>query len=267
MKKKNKVIFAIISILILIAIVISCLVANFILSNKAYYKDEKNIFIPIFLYHDIVTEKIAEDYMQTTDAIFKKQITGLQKLGYEFINYDDLIKYNNGEKKLKSKVCLITFDDGLIGNYNILFPLVKELNIPITINIIDSEVGLEGYLSWDQIKEMYASNLINFHSHGKFHSEPFDISTEEYVQQITNAHAHIEENLGETISKVYTYPYGLFEEDKVEALAAAGFVQNLTDNKINKSNTLDLSRLHRAYPLSDSVFTMIVKLFYRSLRY
>jgi hypothetical protein len=41
----------------------------------------------------------------------------------------------------------------------------------------------------------------------------------------------------------------------------------LTDNKINKSKNLDLSRLHRCYPLSDSIFKMTLKIFYRSIRY
>ena len=45
-------------------------------------------------------------------------------------------------------------------------------------------------------------------------------------------------------------------------------INNLkADNKINKSNELYLSGLHRCYPLNDSIYKMWAKIFYRSIRY
>lgn len=69
------------------------------------------------------------------------------------------------------------------------------------------------------------------------------------------------------MTKVFTYPYGLNGEEKIEALEKEGFIQNLTDNRVNQSETLDLSRLHREYPLNDSVAKILLKTFYRSIRY
>lgn len=267
MKKRNKIIISIISILLIIFIAISTFIAVFILSNKEYYKDEKNINIPIFVYHDVVKEKTAEDFMQTTDEIFKKQITGLLDLGYQFISYEDLVAYNNGEKKLKNKVVLLTFDDGLAENYTTLFPIIKELNVPITINLIDAKVGNNGYMNWDQIKEMYASGLVSFHTHGKFHLKASEVDTKTCVENVLSAHKNIEENLDKTILKVFTYPYGVYDEEKISTLEEEGFIQNLTDNKVNDSKTLDLSKLHREYPLNHSVFKILLKTFYRIIKY
>ena len=67
--------------------------------------------------------------------------------------------------------------------------------------------------------------------------------------------------------KVFTYPYGLCTEEHIEALAKEGFIQNLTDNRVNQSNKLDLSRLHRCYPLDNSVLKILLKIQYRSLKY
>ena len=50
-------------------------------------------------------------------------------------------------------------------------------------------------------------------------------------------------------------------------LKKEGYIQNLTDNKINKSKDLDLYRLHRCYPLNDSIYKMMAKIIYRSIRY
>ena len=50
-------------------------------------------------------------------------------------------------------------------------------------------------------------------------------------------------------------------------LKKEGYIHNLTDNKINKSKDLDLYRLHRCYPLNDSIYKMMAKIIYRSIRY
>ena len=57
------------------------------------------------------------------------------------------------------------------------------------------------------------------------------------------------------------------KEEQIENLKKEGYIQNLTDNKINKSKDLDLYRLHRCYPLSDSIYKMMAKIIYRSIRY
>ena len=46
-----------------------------------------------------------------------------------------------------------------------------------------------------------------------------------------------------------------------------GYIQNLTDNKINRSNTLNLAGLHRSYPLNNPVWKIILKIEYRSFKY
>lgn len=269
MKKgmKQKLIISMVVILILIVLIVGGTYIIFICSNHEYYISEKNIDIPIFVYHDIVDKMTGEDYMQTTKENFEKQILGLRKIGYQFIRYDDLIAYSKGEKKINEKSILITFDDGWRGNYEILFPIIKKYNIPIAINIVDNNIGTEGALTWEQIKEMSDSGLVDIFTHSRYHKDANTVPTDQYVQDILYAHNHIEKKLGKKVTKVFTYPYGIKGEEKIEALKKEGFVQNLTDNKINKSKELDLSRLHREYPLNDSVEKILLKTFYRSIRY
>mgnify|MGYP000945169400 CR=1 FL=1 len=50
-------------------------------------------------------------------------------------------------------------------------------------------------------------------------------------------------------------------------LKKEGYIQNLTDTQINQSQDLDLYRLHRCYPLNDSIYKMMAKIIYRSIRY
>lgn len=116
-------------LLILILAIISFLIYEIATVNKTYYIGEKNLQIPVFVYHDIVEDEsqIEYDYMQTTAKQFEKQITGLMKLGYKPISYEDLVAYKNGEKAIPKWSFLITFDDGYIGVYKYAFEIAKKI--------------------------------------------------------------------------------------------------------------------------------------------
>lgn len=73
MKKNNKIIIGIITTIILI--IIAFATYETVTWNKEYYISEKNLEIPIFLYHDIVEnkEQIEYDYMQTDKETSKSK--------------------------------------------------------------------------------------------------------------------------------------------------------------------------------------------------
>lgn len=166
-------------------------------TSKKYFKNEKNIKIPILLYHQISIEKSQRDnyYMCTTAKKFEEQILGLKQLGYTFITYEELIKYNNNELALPEYVVLISFDDGYLDNYENAFPIIKKYNIPISIFVIDNGVGENGYFSWAQAREMEASGLVHIYTHGKVHIPYGDESSDIIEEYISYAHSHLEEEL------------------------------------------------------------------------
>lgn len=256
-------------IAIIAVVVISLFIYDKATINNRYKIGEKNLYIPIFVYHNIVDDEsnVEYDYMQTTKATFEKQIEGLEKSGYEFITYSDLQKYKNGEISLKKKSCIITFDDGYEGVYKNAFPIAKEHGIPFTMFVITDNMNQDGVITWEEAKEMQDSGLVTIASHSINHPDFTGLQTEDAVFNVKKSYEIIEQNIGKQIIKVFTYPYGLYTDEQIKALEDEGYIQNLTDNKINKSNSLDLSRLHRCYPLSDSPTKMKLKMFYRSIRY
>ena len=274
MKNKNNIIKNIVKIIIsLFILAIIAVLGIFIYDratvNNKYSINDENIDIPIWVYHDIVDNEsqIKYDYMQTTKDTFENQIVGLRNLGYKFITYEDLKKFKNNEIKLNKKSCILTFDDGYKGVYKNVFPIAKKYNIPFTAFIITKNMGNTGVFTWEEAKEMQDSGLVTIASHSIDHPEFTKLTTEEAVKNVNDSYKIIEEKLGEQKTKIFTYPYGLYTEEQINQLEKEGYIQNLTDNKINKSKKLDLSRLHRSYPLSDSIFKMILKKNYRSFRY
>lgn len=270
-KKMSKLKKIVLSILLIIILAVTCFIIYEVATVKnTYYIGEKNLQIPIFVYHDIVSTEaeIEYDYMQTTKEQFEKQITGLMKLGYVPISYEDLVEYKQGKKAISKWSFLITFDDGYDGIYENAYEIAKKYNIPMTSFLIDDCVGTDGYYTWQQAKEMNDSGLITIYSHGLTHAQYNKEKKETLVDQTNKAYKNLRKNLNdENLLKVFTYPYGLYTDSQREELKKEGYVQNLTDNRINFSNTLDLSGLHRSYPLNDSVFKIILKIQYRAIRY
>lgn len=264
----KKVFLTILVIGLLIALIALTKIVVFFGDNKEYGIDEKKIDVPIFLYHEVVSIRTKpEPYMQTEMSVFKKQIEDLKKLGYKFISYDDLLAYYNGSKKITNKSVVLTLDDGYLSNYTELYPVLKEMNLHVAINIINDNVGTPNYMTWDQLREMSDSGLVDIYSHGEHHLDATTMNTEDFVKDVVESHKNIEENLGRPVKKIFTYPYGLYNNEKVMALFNAGFIQNLTDNKINHSELLNFSKLHRSYPLSDPVWKILLKVVYRDIRY
>ena len=262
-----KIIISILTIIILLGI--SIYTYDRLTVNNEYLISEKNLEIPIFLYHHIVKEEseIQYDYMQTTEKTFEKQIRGLENLGYHFISYQDLIDYNNGQKKLYKKSCVLTFDDGCKDIYTNAYPILQKYNIHFTMFVVTNAVGADGCASWEELKEMQDSGLALIASHSTNHTEFNKLSVAETLENVDSSYKALEENLGEQKTKIFTYPYGLYSQEQLEPLKEEGYVINLTDNKINKSKDLNLYGLHRCYPLSDSLFKMELKIIYRSIRY
>lgn len=257
-------------LLIIIIAMVGFIIYEIATVNNTYYMGEKNLQIPIFVYHDIVEDEsqVEYDYMQTTAETFEKQITGLMKLGYKPISYQDLLDYKNGEKAIPKWSFLITFDDGYDGVYKYAYEIAKKYNIPMASFEITDTIGIDGYYTWEQARQMHDSGLMSIYLHGYTHAEYNTKSPEELLEETNMAYENLQKELGDTeILKVFTYPYGLYTEGERDTLYKAGYIQNLTDNRINTSNKLDLSGLHRSYPLDDSVFKILLKIHYRTIRY
>ena len=272
MEKNNKILkrtlLSIISIIIVA--IITFVIYEVATVHNTYYRSEKTLQIPIFVYHDLVEDEsqIEFDYMQTTAKRFEEQITGLMNLGYVPISYQDLVDYYNGEKAISKWSFLITFDDGYTGVYKYAYEIAKKYNIPMTSFLIDDCVGIPGYYTWDEAKEMSDSGLISIYSHGLEHLEYDKLPTETLVEKTNIAYENLKKNLEkDDLLKVFTYPYGLYTEDELNTLKSLGYVQNLTDNRINMSDTLNIYALHRSYPLNNSVFKILLKIQYIVIRY
>ncbi len=218
-------------------------------TEPMYKKSEKNIKIPVIIYHAFSTPEPEGDIYKlfSTQARFEENVTTLLNAGYTFITLEDVYAYNKEEIALPEKVCVITMDDGWLGCYTEAFAVLKKYNIPATIFIVSDLVGTQDYFSWEQAKEMYDTGLVKLHIHGKSHIEYSSVAKEKLVSDYTSAHKELEEKMGEEIQKIMAYPAGKYSDNSKKWLKEAGFeVQVLTKyGTVNKSRTLDLTDIGR----------------------
>ena len=187
-ERKNKMVY----ILIIIAILFILLIAF----NKSA--------VPVFLYHQVnpISSNVSPE-------IFEEHLKIIKKYNMETITISEY--YSNNIQK---NSMLLTFDDGYYDNFKYVFPLLKKYNMKATIflntlYIMDKRenepeikdnntVNLEAmkkyiengkatinqYMSWEEIKEMYDSGLIDFQAHSHKHMAVFkDIKIEGFTKK------------------------------------------------------------------------------------
>lgn len=148
--------------------------------------------VPIFLYHHV------NNMSNVSPELFEEHLKIIKKLNmktYKLSEYYD--------KKIEKNSILLTFDDGYYDNYKYVFPLLKKYNMKATIflnslyisdvrknepflkkdydanyeaieNFLKNNNGETAqYMSWEEIREMFESDLIDFQAHSHKHVAMF----------------------------------------------------------------------------------------------
>lgn len=131
--------------------------------------------VPILLYHHLVTGTPENDD-QINAETFRTQLTALKNAGWQTVDFYQLRAYVENGAELPEKAFLITFDDGYASNFELAYPVLKELDFQATFYAIGVSVGKDTYkdtgepmtphYSIEQAREMEASGLITVASHG-----------------------------------------------------------------------------------------------------
>ena len=106
----------------------------------------------ILEYHK-VNDRTKDDYTVSTKD-FAEQMDALQADGYTTVSVLDFLRAKKGKQKLPEKPVVVSFDDGYSDNYTEALPILEERGMKATVFMVTNDVGLPGYLSWDQLHEM-----------------------------------------------------------------------------------------------------------------
>ena len=100
-------------------------------------------------------------------ANFDEQMKYLHDNDYHSITLEQFDAYMRGEGDLPDRPVLITFDDGYRSNYDLVYPILREYGVKACISIIVlmPDLPTDNFCTWNQLREMTASGLVEIGSH------------------------------------------------------------------------------------------------------
>ncbi len=135
----------------------------------------------VLCYHDVQEDvRVNPDPYAVNSAQLVAQFAWMKENGYRVVSLDDVIAAKEGRRALPAKAVVLTFDDGYRSVYTRVFPLLKLFNYPAivalsghwldaapgeTVEYDGKRVARERFLSWEQIREMADSGLVEMASH------------------------------------------------------------------------------------------------------
>ncbi len=159
------------------------------------------------MYHRFNENKYPSTNIQTD--IFFKHIQLVKDLDYVFIHPNKF--QENFYIPKKQKKILLTIDDAFQSFYDFAWPFLKENKIPFILFVSTEPVGKNGYMTWDQIREVEKESfaIIGHHSHS--HEYLIEESNQNFIKDIEKANVIFQDKIG-YVPKLFSYPFGEYSE-------------------------------------------------------
>ena len=109
----------------------------------------------ILTFHRVVEREILLPGIEINFKKFKSFIKYLKESDFEIISIDELNNIISKGVIPNRKQIVLTFDDGYIDNYKIVYPYLSELQIPFTIYVCNGLINKSIYIWWYLILNLY----------------------------------------------------------------------------------------------------------------
>lgn len=213
--------------------------------------------VPVLMYHSI--QVCSKNPYCVAPEQFEKQMKELVTSKYSPVTATQLLDAWYKKTKLPEKPIVVTFDDGYADNYTHAFPVLKKYNIKATIFLATGLIGRPTYLTWDEIREMNKSGLIDFESHTIHHSDLSKLPPEQASQELLVSKQTIEKELHKPV-RVFAYPYGMYKRSTIPLLKKAGYEMAFNSNPGLASNLQGQYLLRRVSMHGDQSLGQLIQL-------
>lgn len=265
--------------LIIVIVIVWCSIG---ISISGQEQEDKEIFLPIIMYHSIIDNPTASNDYIVTPQIVENDLYYLKSHGYESVTTQDLVDYIEKDTPLPEKPVMITADDGFYNNYCYLVPLLQKYDYSAIISFVgeftditasnDPYVPEYSYCTWEDIQTLLDTGVIelgnhtyNMHSNSdrkgcsKMSYETYEQYKDILTADVGKLQDEFTKNIG-TIPIVFAYPFGYTSKESTSILKELGFKATLNcyekPNYITKdSNCLfGLNRYNRSAKYSTEDF-------------
>ncbi|MEH6550810.1 MAG: polysaccharide deacetylase family protein [Pseudomonadales bacterium] len=208
--------------------------------------------IPILCYHQFTAEDTTTQRLEVSAKEFDKQMQYLKSNDFTVLKFSDLEDIYDGRRPIPDKAVVITIDDGYKSVYDVAFPILQKYNIHSTLFAYTDFMGGSSALSWQQLKSIRESGIMDIQSHSKTHASlsklPSDTNNKEYNsrlhQEIEISARAFEKRLG--FEPIYfAFPYGNSSDKATDMLKKNNYKLAATVTRGDNGTFVDPFLLHR----------------------
>jgi peptidoglycan/xylan/chitin deacetylase (PgdA/CDA1 family) len=162
---------------------------------------------------------------------FARQIRWLARRGYVGIRPAEWEEWRHRGKGLPDKPVLITFDDGYADLAEYALPVLRRYGFGAVVFVVTGLVG--GTNAWDETQgsgtrhlltadqiRYWATQGIEFGSHGRTHADLTGLSAEELAKEIVGSRDELANLLKSPVAS-FAYPFGSYNQTVEECACGA----------------------------------------------
>lgn len=245
----------------------------------------ETIKLPVVMYHHFSTKPSSLGTYVLSPEQFEGDLQYIQKCGYTTISADEFLDYVKSGVPIPQKSIMLTIDDGNESVYTYVYPLLKKYKMKAVVSVIgihtdifsnpkERQSVVYGHLTWDQLREMQKSGLVEIGNHTynmhesakgkrygvkKLKGETYEQYKNVLWKDVGKFNDEMEKELG-IYPTIFAYPFGGYSEETLPILSEMGFrvIFSCEErvNRITPSTTepVILKRFNRAHKFSSGQF-------------
>ncbi len=195
----------------------------------------------ILAYHRV--GRFKNDHVPTVSVqAFEAQLHWLRRWRVRVAPFEALAETLAAGRSIERGVTAITFDDGYEETYTNAWPLLKRFGFPSTVFVTPGEVGLPGFATWTQVREM-AVDGVTIGNHTMHHTYLPLAKDEALTEELVDSKRIIEEQTGRPV-RLMSYPIGGYTPRAQEIVRGAGYLAACTTNR-GQRRGMDLFAIRR----------------------
>lgn len=160
----------------------------------------------------------------TTLEQLDRHIAELEKDKYTVMALPEIVAALAEGRALPERAVAITVDDAYASVYAEGWPRLQAAGLPFTLFVATDPLdrGLTSHLSWDELREMAASDLVTVGHHTASHLHMPEATADENRRDIARASEAFARELGR-VPELFAFPYGEYGAEIVALVREAGF--------------------------------------------
>lgn len=191
--------------------------------------------IPVVVYHRF--GPVVADSLTVRTASFENQLSVIREQGFRVAKLAEVVASVRAPDQVRdSKIIALTADDGHKSVYEVMWPIIEQARLPVTLFIYPSAISNTTYaVTWEQLREMVRYGFVTIGSHTFWHpnfrNEKRRLDPKSYRPfvkfQLERSKQELEHRLSVPI-RFLAWPFGIYDDELIYAAEQAGYTAAFT---------------------------------------